>query len=254
MSGVEVVLSMLDKVKSVGGRGQKQWVSLCPAHDDRDPSLTISEGHDGKVLMTCFRGCEFNEILSSLGVTYQQINPSEPIEVDRVQRARDFWDNAGDGVKHHPYAYKKLITEDFGARRGRGFGRVVGNGSDCIVVPMRSIEGDLVGVELINEDGAKQTFGHKGYLILGNPESAKFIHVTEGWATMWACQKLCPKDFAGVVCFGKGRMQECCDFADATYPGSVVGHWENDKYDVWDYFYEGIGKEYMASFNAGLTS
>ena len=118
-------------------------------------ALSISEGHDGKVLMSCHRGCEFNEILSALGVTYQQINPSEPFEVDRVQRARDFWDNAGDGVKHHPYAYKKLITEDFGARRGRGFGRVVGNGSDCIVVPMRSIEGDLVGVELINEDGAK---------------------------------------------------------------------------------------------------
>ena len=145
MSGVEMVLSMLDKVKSTGGKGQRQWVARCPAHDDREPSMSISEGHDGKVLMSCHRGCEFNEILSALGVTYQQLNPSEPVEVDRVQRARDFWDNAGDGVKHHQYAYKKGITEDFGARRGRGFGRVVGNGSDCIVVPMRSIEGDLVG-------------------------------------------------------------------------------------------------------------
>lgn len=253
MSGVEMVLSMLDKVKSTGGKGQRQWVARCPAHDDREPSMSISEGHNGKVLMSCHRGCEFNEILSALGLSYQQLNPSEPFEVDRVQRARDIWDNAGDGVRHHPYAFRKRITEDFGARRGRGFGRVVGNGSDCIVVPMRSIEGNLVGVELINEDGQKQTFGHKGYLIIGNPESAKFIHVTEGWATLWACQMICPKDFSGVVCFGKARMQECADFADATYPGSVVPHFENDKYDVWDYFYEGIGKEYMASFNAGLT-
>lgn len=248
MSGLELVLSALDKVKAVGGRGQKQWVARCPAHSDKEPSLTISEGHDGKVLMTCFKGCEFNEILRSLGITYQQLNPSSGIEVDRVQRAREFWDMAGSGVEHHPYAYKKKITDGFGARRGRGFGRIVGNGSDCIVIPMRSIEGDIIGVELINESGEKQTFGHKGYLIIGNVEGAKYIHVTEGWATLWACRQLCPNDFAGIVCFGKGRMKEAAEFADASYPGNVVPHYESDKYDVWDYWFEGIGEQYMQSF------
>lgn len=247
-AGVDTVLSMLDKVRSVGGKGQRQWVARCPAHKDKEPSLTIGEGHDGKVLMTCFRGCEYIEIISSLGLKYSDINPSPNVEGDRVQIARNLWDMAGDGVEHHPYAYKKKITDAFGARRGRGFGRIVGNGSDCIVIPMRSIEGDLVGVELINESGEKQTFGHKGYLTLGNPEAAKFIHVTEGWATMWACRQLCPKDFAGIVCFGKGRMKEAADFADASYPGNVVPHYEADKYDVWDYWFEGIGEQYMQSF------
>ena len=110
MSGVEVVLSMLDKVKSVRRQGPAAvgCTSVPPTMIAIQVTVRYREGHDGKVLMTCLRGCEFNEILSALGVTYQQINPSEPFEVDRVQRARDFWDNAGDGVRHHPYAYKKL--------------------------------------------------------------------------------------------------------------------------------------------------
>src|SRR5438094_550718 len=33
-------------------------MARCPAHDDREPSLSIREGDHGKVLVCCHAGCE----------------------------------------------------------------------------------------------------------------------------------------------------------------------------------------------------
>src|SRR5262245_22947372 len=37
-----------------GRRAGFGWMARCPAHNDRTPSLSISEGDDGKVLVHCF--------------------------------------------------------------------------------------------------------------------------------------------------------------------------------------------------------
>ena len=42
----------------------------CPAHDDRDPSLSIRECDDGKVLVHCFAGCKTEDILGALGLAW----------------------------------------------------------------------------------------------------------------------------------------------------------------------------------------
>ena len=42
------------------------WMAKCPAHDDKEPSLSILVS-DGKLLMNCFAGCSFDEILGALG-------------------------------------------------------------------------------------------------------------------------------------------------------------------------------------------
>jgi hypothetical protein len=70
-------------------------------------------------------------------------------------------------VAAHPYAIRKKITHAAGAGRSRVTGSVVGQDADCIVVPYRTLAGELVGVECINAEGAKQTFGRKGVLVLG---------------------------------------------------------------------------------------
>ncbi|WP_375640228.1 toprim domain-containing protein [Bartonella sp. MM55XZML] len=38
----------------------------CPAHDDRLPSLSIKNGHDGRLLLYCYAGCSFREIIQAL--------------------------------------------------------------------------------------------------------------------------------------------------------------------------------------------
>lgn len=42
----------------------------CPAHDDRNPSLSISESDDGRVLLCCHAGCETSAVLDALGLSY----------------------------------------------------------------------------------------------------------------------------------------------------------------------------------------
>ena len=56
------VLSVLTGVRRCG----QGWIALCPAHDDREQSLSISNTEGGKVLLHCFAGCSFAEILAAL--------------------------------------------------------------------------------------------------------------------------------------------------------------------------------------------
>ncbi|EJF87632.1 hypothetical protein ME1_01001 [Bartonella vinsonii subsp. arupensis OK-94-513] len=41
-------------------------LARCPAHDDRSPSLNISNGNDGRLLLHCYAGCSFREIIQAL--------------------------------------------------------------------------------------------------------------------------------------------------------------------------------------------
>lgn len=68
---VDVVLSALDKVKKSG----KGWLACCPAHDDRSPSLSISEGDDGRVLLHCYAGCDTRAVVESAGLKMADLFP-----------------------------------------------------------------------------------------------------------------------------------------------------------------------------------
>lgn len=61
---IDEVLSALDGVRPVG---PGKWVARCPAHDDRHPSLSVAEAN-GRVLLHCFAGCSYRDILSALGL------------------------------------------------------------------------------------------------------------------------------------------------------------------------------------------
>ena len=53
------------------------WKSTarCPAHDDREPSLSIAEGVDGRALLWCFAGCSAEDIVQALGLTWPDMFP-----------------------------------------------------------------------------------------------------------------------------------------------------------------------------------
>jgi hypothetical protein len=57
--------------------GAGQWRSRCPGHEDRNPSLSIKEEADGKVLIHCFAGCAFGDILAPLGITAADLRVGE---------------------------------------------------------------------------------------------------------------------------------------------------------------------------------
>ena len=49
-----------------GHRTGRGWIARCPAHDDRNPSLSIADGADGRILVTCFAGCSWMAIRDAL--------------------------------------------------------------------------------------------------------------------------------------------------------------------------------------------
>jgi hypothetical protein len=53
--------------RALGGRWHGSYgVCKCPAHEDRSPSLSVSDGQDGRLLLRCFAGCDFGRILDAL--------------------------------------------------------------------------------------------------------------------------------------------------------------------------------------------
>lgn len=51
---------------ALGGRKVGQgWTARCPAHDDREPSLSIRNA-DGKVLVRCHAGCDQRDVIAAL--------------------------------------------------------------------------------------------------------------------------------------------------------------------------------------------
>lgn len=49
-----------------GKRNGAGWLCPCPAHQDRTPSLSVRDGQNGRLLLTCFAGCAFDEVLAEL--------------------------------------------------------------------------------------------------------------------------------------------------------------------------------------------
>lgn len=71
---LEKVLGRLDKVKPAG---QGRWKACCPAHDDREPSLSIREAGDGKVLVHCWAGCTPTDITAAIGLELRDLFPGD---------------------------------------------------------------------------------------------------------------------------------------------------------------------------------
>lgn len=73
MTPAENLLPRLDKVSQViPGR----WKARCPAHDDKNPSVRITETDDGTLLVKCWAGCTASEIVTAIGLEMRDLFPS----------------------------------------------------------------------------------------------------------------------------------------------------------------------------------
>lgn len=62
--------------------GPNQWEARCPAHDDREPSLSVARGEDKPVVLFCHAGCELDAIASALHLDPRELSvePADPFE------------------------------------------------------------------------------------------------------------------------------------------------------------------------------
>lgn len=55
----------------------KGWTCCCPAHEDRNPSLSISVGDDGRALVKCHAGCETADVVAAVGLKMRDLMPED---------------------------------------------------------------------------------------------------------------------------------------------------------------------------------
>ena len=138
-------------------------MARCPAHEDRDPSLSVSV-KEGRTLIYCFAGCSADAVLEAVGLTWRDLREgeawtwspfpsrpkprpkSEPEAPSLENRAR--WEALWEGAKPaHPILTRYL--------RARGLGleppptlRVIYPRGEPVMVARVEGEGGLLGLHL----------------------------------------------------------------------------------------------------------
>jgi 5S rRNA maturation endonuclease (ribonuclease M5) len=85
---IDSVVAALDQHGCQPRRVGRRLQALCPAHDDREPSLSLDEGDDGRALLHCHAGCPSEAIVAALGMRMEQLFPpcASPITPSASER------------------------------------------------------------------------------------------------------------------------------------------------------------------------
>jgi putative DNA primase/helicase len=98
-------------------RSRQGWVAKCPAHDDQRESLAIGDGENGKLLLHCFAGCSFDQILKAAGIEPTKANGRDHGK-PRIVATYDYVDARGELV----FQVVRLDPKNFRQRRPDGNG------------------------------------------------------------------------------------------------------------------------------------
>ena len=136
---VERLLSRLDGVKRGGDR---QWSARCPAHEDRNASLSVSVGDGGRALVKCHAGCKTEDIVAAVGLKMADLMPPRPPRRRkssagrRIDKIYDYCDEDGNLL----FQVVRYEPKDFRQRRPDGRDGWTWNIKGVRVVPYRLSE------------------------------------------------------------------------------------------------------------------
>jgi len=122
VADVQAILSKLKKVKRAG---HGKWSALCPAHEDKNPSLSVGLGEDGKVLLHCHAGCNVKDIVAAVGMTEADLFADAPAQSGKpdIVAIYDYTDVGGNLL----YQVVRRSDKSFLQRRPDGRGGWVWN-------------------------------------------------------------------------------------------------------------------------------
>lgn len=109
MTPVEKIVSCLEGVRETEGG----FMAKCPAHDDRQASLSISEGNEGRVVLHCHAGCEPEAVVTGMGLEMRDLFPEEPARkpVRKIVAEYDYKDEQGallfQGIRFEPKGFRQ---------------------------------------------------------------------------------------------------------------------------------------------------
>ena len=104
------------------GNDERGWSARCPSHTDRNPSLSVGQGYDGRALVYCHRGCELEAIAAALMLDMTELFEPDDKPVDptppAVTERYDYVDEQGTLL----YQVERMKPKAFRQRRPDGHG------------------------------------------------------------------------------------------------------------------------------------
>ena len=151
---VDRVLAALTACDHAPKKSGKAWSARCPAHPDGTPSLSISEGTDGRALLKCHAGCTSEAVVKALSLTMADLFESRTQErrSGRARRGGGGASTPSDNITtpQHPAARDEGLTVEQYAK-GKGlspaFIRTLGVsdmfylGAPAVRIPYRIADG-----------------------------------------------------------------------------------------------------------------
>ncbi len=106
------ILECLDVVHP---KADGSFAARCPAHADKVPSLSVTEGDDGQVLLFCHAGCATASVVEKLGMSMAALFPARvtPFPVRRPTNGAAFRTHQGPGLTLDEYARYTRLPVDF---------------------------------------------------------------------------------------------------------------------------------------------
>ena len=77
---------VLDRLEKVTGSKGK-WMACCPAHQDKSPSLAVTETDD-RVLVHCFSGCDTQDVTAAIGLNLADLFYNKLAGAEITERKR----------------------------------------------------------------------------------------------------------------------------------------------------------------------
>lgn len=77
---------ILERVSFFKQVSKNSWACLCPSHNDKSPSLRVTETTDGKILLKCWSGCSALDVLTAIGLSWSALFPNDGYRRPRHQR------------------------------------------------------------------------------------------------------------------------------------------------------------------------
>lgn len=177
-----IVSDILPRLKGVKRMKAGHWMARCCAHDDKKPSLSISEV-SGRVLLHCFSGCSYESLLAALGLqngghsprfvpSPRKAIPDKPPDLtglwERWSRETDF--HQVDGLAMSLGVESESLRLVGCAWNGRAW-----------AFPMKNAAGEIIGIRLRDGSGNKWAVkGSKQGLFLSEFGCEPVAYVVEG--------------------------------------------------------------------------
>ena len=127
--------TVLQRLRGVRQQADGSWLALCPAHDDKEPSLHVSF-QNNRILMHCFAGCSLDAICKALNI--------QPRDLFLHEEPGGNHHHEEDGLTFEAFARAKCLESEILRQAQVTQGSY--QGKPAVLFRYRDTEGDLQAV------------------------------------------------------------------------------------------------------------